>query len=406
MAQHFTDTEWAQINAHLDTDPARYGLPERRDGSVVMLSWNIRKFGALMAGSKPKKSPGAFDMITRVCRQADLIALQEVQRNSESVYALRDRLNADGPRYDVVLTDVTGMSPGYKGMAERMAFLYRTDKVRRGDLASDLSFDRTAVLDHVNAAMAQVIGKKIELAGQQGFWAQLTSWLSGQARLTGEKLKPFLPFKDFVQFIRTPHIVEFVIDGPGGAYELYCVNAHLVSGKSKSEREQEFFALLEWLLLDSRTTVAKDGKTFVLMADLNLDFQSNVDKRKQAFEDYMISINAEKGLTAKVNFPFLDGGYLTNARQSETFDHIAWITGDTRLPRGRHNHLAGTLGPDEYDYGMFNFVEAFRDAGPGRAADGTPDYARFTHDFTDHMPIWVRLPSPHDGQHDFTVADR
>ena len=403
MARHFTETEWARINAHLDCDPVRYGLPARREGSVVLLSWNIRKFGALMSGSRPKKSAGAFDMITRVCRQADLIALQEVQRDTESVYALRDRLRAEGAPYDVVLSDVTGMSPGYRGMAERMAFLYRADRVRRGDLASDLSFDRTAVLDNVNAALAQVIGRKIALAGQAGFWAQFKSWLGGQTRLTGAKLGSFLPFSDFVQFIRTPHVVEFFIDGPGGAYEFYCVNAHLVSGRNKAEREKEFFALMEWLLLDSRTTVAKDGKSFLLMADLNLDFQSNIDKRRRAFEDYMISINAEKGLTAKVNFPFLDGGFKTNARQSETFDHIAWITSDTRLPRGRHNRLAGTLGADEYDYGMFNFVEAFRDAGPGRKADGATDYARFTHDFTDHMPIWVRLPRLHENQSDFSV---
>ena len=77
---------------------------------------------------------------------------------------------------------------------------------------------------------------------------------------------------------------------------------------------------------------------------------------------------------------------------------------DTRLPRGRHNDQAGTLGPDEYDYGMFDFVEAFVDAGPGAAANGEPDYDRFTHDFTDHMPIWVRLPIPKAGQTDFSVS--
>ena len=33
-----------------------------------------------------------------------------------------------------------------------------------------------------------------------------------------------------------------------------------------------------------------------------------------------------------------------------------------RLPRGRHNSQAGTLGQDEYDYGMFDFVQAFSDA--------------------------------------------
>ncbi len=141
------------------------------------------------------------------------------------------------------------------------------------------------------------------------------------------------------------------------------------------------------------------------MADLNRDFKSNVTKRRAAFEEYITTLNAEKDLKARVNFPFLDGRFFTNARRTETFDHIAWFTSDTRLPRGRHNGLAGTLGPDEYDYGMFDFVQAFSDAGPGRTSDGSPDYDWYTHDFTDHMPIWVRLPRPHDGQTDFTVAD-
>ncbi|WP_306113587.1 MULTISPECIES: hypothetical protein [unclassified Roseovarius] len=399
MADDFTESEWAQINAHLDADPGGYGIPERRADSVVLLSWNIRKFGALRKGDTLKKTAGAFDMITRVCAQADLIAIQEVQSDSESIYELRDRLRADGAPYEVVISDVTGRAPGYTGMAERMAFLYRSDRVRRGDLASDLSFDRSAVFDNVNEALAKVVAKKIELEGQEGFWARLTSWISGQARLS------VATFRGFVQFIRTPHLVEFVIEGPAGAYTFYCVNAHLVSGKSKDERELEFFALVEWLMLSSKSMLDTPDKSFVLLADLNLDFKANVTKRREAFEEYITTLNVEKKLKARVNFPFLDGQYFTNARRTETFDHIAWFTADTRLPRGRHNGLAGTLGADEYDYGMFDFVQAFLDAGPGATPDGKPDYGRYTHDFTDHMPIWVRLPFPHDGQTDFTVAD-
>lgn len=399
MAENFTPADWAQINAHIDADPARYGIPARRDGSIVMMSWNIRKLGALADGDGLKKSAGAFDMIARICATADLIAVQEIQRDTESLYALRDRLRSDGTPWDVVISDVTGMAPGYSGMAERHAVLYRSDRVRRGDLASDLSFDRSAVIENSNDALRQLVSLEIEKAGQDGLWAAITEWLGGQQKLMGARLKRF------VQFIRTPHVVEFIVDGPDGSYEFYVVNAHLVSGDSKTERELEFFALLEWLLLDSRTTVAQDNKTYLLMADLNLDFQSNVDKRRRAFADYITSINREKKLKAKVNFPFLDGGFFTNARRDQTYDHIAWISTDTRLPRGRHNDQAGQLGPDGYDYGMFDFVQAFSDAGPGATASGEPDYDRYTHDFTDHMPIWVRFHLPSSGQTDFSVDD-
>lgn len=400
MANNFTDSEWDQINAHIDAAPQRYGLPERRDGSIVLMSWNIRKFGAFEKDGTLKKTPGAFAMIERVCASADLIAIQEVQRDTTSLYVLRDRLRATDTPWEVVISDVTGMAPGYTGMAERHAFLYRSDRVKRGDLASDLSFDRSAVVENSNKALRQLVNKEIELSGEGGLFAKITGWLSGQQKITGAKLK------SFVQFIRTPHVVEFIVEGPaGGSYEFYLVNAHLVSGDSKTERELEFFALLEWLLLDSRTTVVEHGKSYILMADLNLDFKSNLDKRREAFADYITSINEEKRLRAKVNFPFLDGGFFTNARRNETYDHIAWVTTDTRLPRGRHNDQAGAHGPDEFDYGMFDYVQAFSDAGPGATADGSPDYDRYTHDFTDHMPIWVRLPVPHAGQADFSVGD-
>lgn len=399
MAEKFTAAEWATINAHLDADPTRYGLPTRRDGSVILMSWNIRKFGALEEDGVLKKSQGAFDMIERVCAHADLVAIQEVLEDTTSLYALRNRLRAGGVPWEVVISDVTGMAPGYTGMAERHAVLFRADRVRRGDLASDLSFDRSAVVKNSDEALRVLVSKEIEIAGKDGFWAKIAGWLGGQQKLIGARLKRF------VQFIRTPHIVEFVFEGPDGAYEFYVVNAHLVSGQSKTERELEFFALLEWLLIDSRKTVVEQRKTFLLMADLNLDFESNVDKRRQAFEEYITSINTEKRLRAKVNFPFLDGGLFTNARGDETFDHIAWVTADKRMPRGRHNEQAGDLGPDEYDYGMFDFVQAFSDAGPGEKDDGNPDFDRYTHDLTDHMPIWVRLPLPHAGQTDFSIND-
>ncbi|MEP4197677.1 MAG: hypothetical protein ABJL99_18795 [Aliishimia sp.] len=397
MADDFSTADWAQINAHLDGDPQSYGMPEHRDGSLVMMSWNIRKFGELRDRDGPKKTAGAFDMIVRVCAQADLIAIQEVMVNTESLYHLRDRLNALGDTWEVFYSDVTGEAPGTRGSPERMGYVYRTSKVTLGRMASDLSFDRTAVVGGTQDALHSVVTKTREKEGEEGMWAMIRSWVSGQQKLVGSKLK------GFVQFIRTPHVAEFIVQGSdGSAYELYCVNAHLVSGKSKTERELEFLALLEWLMKDSDRTVVRGGKTYVLLADLNLDFASNLDKRRVAFEEHIKSINGAKKLTAQVNFPFLDGGFFTNSRKTQTYDHIAWVSDDDRLPQGHHNELAKTLGPDGFDYGMFDSVQLFTDAGPGAGTNG-PDYARYEHDFSDHMPIWVRLPLPSATQHRFTT---
>lgn len=403
MAKSFDPAQWQTINDWLATDNNEfvYGLPERRVGSVVIASWNIRKFGSLRdEDGQLKRSAGAFDMIVRFCERCDLIAIQEVQSSTEELFELLRRLNASGRQYRVIMSDVTGRAPGYSGMAERFAFLYDTEKVQLGPLASDLSFDRTAVLKNIDIAFDRAREGELLAKEDDGFFAAISSWIGNIPKLANRQ------FNTFVQFIRTPHLVEFIIEGAGGEkYHLHCVNAHLVSGGNKTEREREFFALLEWLLIDSKTTVAEEGKITMILADLNLDFERDVTSRKQGIADYVTSLNRERSLDAKVNFPFLDGGWFTNARKDETFDHIAYIADDPRWPRGRHNDLAGTLGPDEFNYGMFDFVKLFRDAGPAQLPDGGVDYEPFEHDFSDHMPIWIRMPVPSPGQHSFAVDD-
>ena len=46
MAKQFTSKEWDLINARLEADPERYGLPQREYGSVLLGFFNIRKLGS------------------------------------------------------------------------------------------------------------------------------------------------------------------------------------------------------------------------------------------------------------------------------------------------------------------------------------------------------------------------
>ena len=106
----------------------------------------------------------------------------------------------------------------------------------------------------------------------------------------------------------------------------------------------------------------------------------------------------------QTNFPFMDahpefGEFKTNSREKETFDHIAYIHQDPRLPLDIHNQFAGQAGPDNYDYGMFNFVKLICQAGLiAQDENSKEDFTKFEHDVSDHMPIWVRMPVPHKGQ--------
>ena len=59
------------------------------------------------------------------------------------------------------------------------------------------------------------------------------------------------------------------------------------------------------------------------------------------------------------------------------------------------------LGPDGPDYGVFDFVNLFAVALEGEpysdawAKDRRKKFfARFEHNVSDHMPLWLRLPKP------------
>ena len=401
MSNEFSISEWSSINSFLrrDNNAELYGFPRRTDESIIFSSWNIRKFGKFRDGDKLSRTNGSSDLIAEYCRQCDLVALQEVQEDTSSLDDLLARLNSGSDNYGVLKSDVTGKAPGYDGMAERFCFIYNRDKIDRGDLASDITLDRSAVIHNIKKAHRESINGQVPNKSDPSFVEKAGNFFNRYKE--GRALDKTL--KHFSDFIRSPHIAEFVVRGADHTfYTIFAVNAHLVSGKSKKEREREFFALLEWLLIQSEAIVTRDKKVIMILGDLNLDFKSNVSKRKQGIEEYITSLNHNRGLQAKVNFPFLDGTFFTNSRENQTFDHIAYIADDARWPRGRHNNQKGS-DTNGFDYKMFNFKKLFMDAGPGKKLDGSPDYQKFEHDLSDHMPIWLRMPLPTSSQKRYSM---
>src|SRR5688500_15553862 len=104
----FNATEWQTINATLTeflaTEREPFGLPEQREKSVLLGTFNIRELGALAS-----RSPQAWDFLDLICKRFDLLAIQEVQDNLEGIRHLRQRL---GEEYGLLVSDITGMTPG------------------------------------------------------------------------------------------------------------------------------------------------------------------------------------------------------------------------------------------------------------------------------------------------------
>jgi len=386
MASSFSKQEWSAIFATLDKHDAALGFPKRHRKSVVLGTFNIRKIGKV-AG----KSAGSWEMLRRIVSRFDLIAIQEVQDDLGGIRHLKSLL---GPSYGLVVSDTTGTYPGESGNTERLAFLFNWRRVKRTEVASDITYDRSHVLN----------GLFDNRADFQKAFADHAAWLKAHPKKTRA-----VPSPHFVTFIRQPLVASFEVGGGKNSepYRFLAVAAHLLYGTSVKERTDEFYALVSWLVNRAKQAKRMYTPNILLLGDMNLDFDDPASDRPR-IEAFLKSLNkAEvRGSTqAKFNFPFLDehptrGLFRTNARMNQTFDQIAVIYTDRRLPDHKQNASAGKNGRDGYDYGMVNFVELFARALHGKGyAELTKTeqkalLKKFEFDLTDHMPIWIRLPKP------------
>ena len=345
MSNTFSKSEWIKINDELDQNHFSYGFPPRDPRSVIIGTFNIRKLG-----QRDNRTEEEWDFLAKICERFDLLAVQEIMDNMEGIKYLMSKLDE---KYSLVISDATGVFPGESGNAERLGYLYNTEVVQRSEVVSDVTYDRSKListlyekLDDINASF-------------ESYKKEMDTFL-----MELRKTKPKLKMPVFLSFIRQPYCVAFRIGKPRATnpYTVMAVNAHLLFGDYMSDREQEFRALMEWII----ERVKQDNKTyyddFLLLGDLNLNFD-NPQTDITRISDYMKSFDAESGRSFDVNFPLLDPHpetgvvWRTNARKSETFDQIGLFFNDERFPGHDKNSLAGKDKP--FDYRVFDFVSLF-----------------------------------------------
>lgn len=377
----FTAGEWQKINSLFGKDSYQYGLPKREYGSVVLGSFNIRKLG-----NKEQRTEDTWQFLAQICRQFDLLSVQEIMDDLTGFDYLKQLM---GENFGAVVSDVTGAFPGEAGLGERLGFIYNRSLIERGNIVSDISFDRTKLLTTMIEHSSELVQAISPHLNQDGTLRK------------GAKIE--LPV--FLTFVRQPFCASFKIAGHPGtrSYEIMAVNAHLYFGDRIEDRRQEFDALMEWLLARVKEK-SSDAPNYILMGDLNLDFD-DPDRDRPRIEEHIKTFNQQMGRKANVNFPFLDihpqqqSQFRTNARLSETFDQIGLFSRDDRLPTYKDNATMGSelRGPD---YGIVNFVELFRQAlelPPVEDMTKTQQkefFSKFEHEVSDHLPLWLRLPLP------------
>ena len=151
-AKLYTAAEWDEINRLLRADPGAFGFPKRVYGSVLLGSFNIRKLGAVS-----RRNGNTWKFLANVCRQFDLLAVQEIM---DDLGGLRHLQKLMGREFALIVSDKTGVFPGEAGLGERLGFIYNWSVVHRTEIATDVTYDRSKILntlhgnkDEIHSAM-------------------------------------------------------------------------------------------------------------------------------------------------------------------------------------------------------------------------------------------------------------
>jgi len=192
------------------------------DHNLLIGTWNIRNFGRVYEGweenpGSPKRNLRAMVYIAEVIRRLDVVAVQEVKRDTSGVrMLLNDFL---GPHWGLIVSDVTA-GPG--GNTERLAFVYDKRRVQPSGLAGEIVLPPT----------------------EEGDPAQ--------------------------QFARTPYIVGF--QSAGDTFAL--LTAHIKYGKFPEERLEELCALSEHVAVEIRNRARignVEENNLIVLGDFNID---------------------------------------------------------------------------------------------------------------------------------------
>ena len=134
------DTPPASIQNELNTlaQALNIGIPSKTDTSLLIATWNIRRFGSLTrewtakTTDVPKRDLRGLRAICEIVSRFDMIAIQEV---TGDLRALRDMMSFLGPSWSFSMTDIT---LGAAGNAERMAFIFDNTRLQPSGLACEL----------------------------------------------------------------------------------------------------------------------------------------------------------------------------------------------------------------------------------------------------------------------------
>jgi endonuclease/exonuclease/phosphatase family metal-dependent hydrolase len=191
------------------------------DRNLLIGTWNIRGFGRVYGAwdentGSPKRNLRAMAYIAEIVRRFDVIAIQEVKRDTSAVRLLLKEFL--GPGWGLIVSDV---SAGDRGNEERLAFIYDERRIQPSGLAGEIVLPPTAEGDPVQ------------------------------------------------QFDRTPYIVGF--ESKGERFAL--LTAHIRYGDVPADRMDEVRSLAEYTAVEIRDRAKDEAEenNLIVLGDFNID---------------------------------------------------------------------------------------------------------------------------------------
>ncbi len=380
--KNFSAEQWKSIFVELNERGTSYGLPAQRVDSLVLGSWNLRQFGDIHLDAKNRpREPEAFRFMASVLMHFDLVAIQEIKDDLDSLRLLHRFL----PDYDLVVSDVTG---NY----ERLGFFSKFERVRRTNLAAE-----------IDVPMVRI--RSIIQENWEEFQEELERY--GKEVATGKKAKIDLPA--FLGFDRAPFCVSFEAGWRHAPLRFLGYNAHIYYGDKHEDRTNEFTALLDWLFRRWGYAETIFSPNFIVFGDMNTEvvgrhattletLRTHILKQAKASRRGALSRARKEGDSQLVDaikrqrvlFPFLTGMDDTpppstgsNLTGTERFDQIFLLMRSRR---------ASTLRIAEY--GVFDIPSLVKSALKRSRLSDKTRRNRICQQISDHVPIWIRLKLP------------
>lgn len=314
--------------------------PKDAMDSLLLATWNIREFDSNSYGARLRES---YYYIGEIISRFDLVAVQEVR---EDLKALRDLMKILGPWWEYIATDIT---EGASGNGERMAFLYDTRKVKFRNIAGEvvLAPSRSRVSPDDDATLDAGEGPEVGVRAAE-------------------------------QLARTPFLCAFQAEW----FKFSLCTVHIYYGKSVADdprRVREIEYIADFLAGRAQRESDVEGGAFILLGDFNIFKPTDITMQKLTEAGFMVPEKLQ-------NLP-------EAVAKGKHYDQIAFLKTGGRIDR------------TEVQAGMVDYYQSvFREGDKGhyeqqmvKPGTNPPEhytsYSQWrTHQLSDHLPLWVKIP--------------